>query len=75
MTEDIPAGSPDDLGSPSVQNQGHVPSEHRHELAERLIRRLDVKDNNAIFEMISVKAYFGGILIAILVLFYWIFIF
>jgi hypothetical protein len=75
MTEDIPAGSPDDLGSPSVQNQGHVASEHRHELAERLIRRLDVKDNNAIFEMISVKAYFGGILIAILVLFYWIFIF
>ena len=69
MTEDIPADSPDVLGSPSMQNQGHVASEHRHELADRLIRRLDVKDNNAIFEMISAKAYFGGILIAILVLF------
>jgi xanthine/uracil permease len=39
-----------------------------------LIRRLSVKDHNAIFEMISAKAYFGGILIAILALFYWIFI-
>ena len=74
MTDDIPSDSPDDLGSSPVQTQGHVASEHRHELADRLIRRLDVKDHNAIFEMISAKAYFGGILIAILALFYWIFI-
>ncbi|RJU83279.1 MAG: hypothetical protein DWC09_00210 [Candidatus Poseidoniales archaeon] len=74
MTDDIPADSPDDSGSSPVQNHGHVASEHRHELADRLIRRLDVKDHNAIFEMISAKAYFGGILIAILALFYWIFI-
>lgn len=74
MTDDIPADSPDNLGSPSVQNQGHATIERRHELADRLIRRLKVKDHNAIFEMISAKAYFGGILIAVLALFYWIFI-
>lgn len=74
MTDDIPADSPDDLGSPPVLNQSHATIEHRHELADRLIRRLKVKDHNAIFEMISAKAYFGGILIAILALFYWIFI-
>lgn len=74
MTDDIPADSPDVLGSPQVLNQSHATIEHRHELADRLIRRLKVKDHNAIFEMISAKAYFGGILIAILALFYWIFI-
>ena len=50
------------------------PHESRKELADRLIRRLKVKDLNAIYEMISSKAYLGGILIAILILFHWIFI-
>lgn len=50
------------------------PSEHRKELADRLIRRLNVKDHNSIYEMISAKAYYGGILLMILVFFYWIFI-
>ena len=52
----------------------HVPSEHNSELADRLIRRLKVKDHNAIFEMISRKAYYGGSLLMILIFFYWIFI-
>ncbi len=52
----------------------HGPSEHRRELADRLIRRLEVKDHNSIFEMISGKAYYGGSLLMILVFFYWIFI-
>lgn len=51
------------------------PSENRRELADRLIRRLNVKDHNSIFEMISAKAYYSGILLAILIFFYWIFIY
>jgi hypothetical protein len=74
MTDDILADSPLGLGSSQELINGLEADEHRHELAERLIRRLSVKDHNAIFEMISAKAYFGGILIAILALFYWIFI-
>jgi hypothetical protein len=74
MTDDILADSPLGLGSSHELINGLEADEHRHELAERLIRRLSVKDHNAIFEMISAKAYFGGILIAILALFYWIFI-
>lgn len=74
MTDDNLADSPLDLGSPQEPIIGQEANEHRHELAERLIRRLKVKDHNAIFEMISAKAYFGGILIAILALFFWIFI-
>ena len=74
MTDDNLAYSPLDLGSPQEPIIGQETNEHRHELAERLIRRLKVKDHNAIFEMISAKAYFGGILIAILALFFWIFI-
>ena len=50
------------------------PSEPRRELADRLIRRLNVKDHNSIFEMISAKAYYSGILLAILIFFYWIFV-
>ncbi|MBT3477297.1 MAG: hypothetical protein HN458_05105 [Euryarchaeota archaeon] len=74
MTDDILADSPLGLGSSQELINGLEADEHRHELAERLIRRLSVKDHNAIYEMISAKAYFGGILIAILALFYWIFI-
>lgn len=74
MTDDILADSPLGLGSSQELINDLEADEHRHELAERLIRRLSVKDHNAIFEMISAKAYFGGILIAILALFYWIFI-
>ena len=74
MTDDMLADSPLGLGSSQELINGLEADEHRHELAERLIRRLSVKDHNAIFEMISAKAYFGGILIAILALFYWIFI-
>ena len=50
------------------------PTAHRRELADRLIRRLNVKDHNSIFEMISAKAYYSGILLAILIFFYWIFV-
>lgn len=74
MTDEAPADSPVRLESTSQEFNSHGVNEHRHELAERLIRRLDVRDHNSIFEMISGKAYFGGILIAILSLFYWIFI-
>lgn len=74
MTDDNLADSPLGLGSSQEPIIGQEVIEQRHELADRLIRRLKVKDHNAIFEMISAKAYFGGILIAILALFFWIFI-
>lgn len=64
----------EESGPNGVMYETHAPSEHNSELADRLIRRLKVKDHNAIFEMISGKAYYGGSLLMILIFFYWIFI-
>jgi hypothetical protein len=44
MTDDILADSPLGLGSSQELINGLEADEHRHELAERLIRRLSVKD-------------------------------
>ena len=74
MSGDTMENSLEEFGQDEERFGPRGPSEHRRELADRLIRRLNVKEHNAIFEMISAKAYYGGILIMILVFFYWIFI-
>ena len=74
MSGDTMESSLDGFGQDGEVFEAHGPSEHRRELADRLIRRLNVKDHNSIFEMISAKAYYSGILLAILIFFYWIFI-
>jgi hypothetical protein len=74
MSGDTMENSLEEFGQDEERFGARGPSEHRRELADRLIRRLNVKEHNAIFEMISAKAYYGGILIMILVFFYWIFI-
>lgn len=74
MSDDTVESSLDGFGQEGEEFDVDGPSEHRRELADRLIRRLNVKDHNSIFEMISAKAYYSGILLAILIFFYWIFI-
>ena len=74
MSDDTVESSLDRFGQDGDVFDAGGPSEHRRELADRLIRRLNVKDHNSIFEMISAKAYYSGILLAILMFFYWIFI-
>jgi hypothetical protein len=74
MSDDTIESSLDEFGHEGEEFEVDGPSEHRRELADRLIRRLNVKDHNSIFEMISAKAYYSGILLAILIFFYWIFI-
>jgi len=75
MSGDTIESSLEEFGQDEERFDARGPSEHRRELADRLIRRLNVKDHNAIFEMISAKAYYSGILMTILIFFYWIFIF
>ena len=74
MSGDTMESSLEESGLNDGLYDGHAPTEHNSELADRLIRRLKVKDHNAIFEMISRKAYYGGSLLMILIFFYWIFI-
>ena len=74
MSDETIESSSEEFGQNGSNYDPQGPSEHRKELADRLIRRLDVKDHNSIFEMISAKAYYGGILLMILVFFYWIFV-
>lgn len=75
MSDDTVESSLDGFGHEGEDFDVDGPSENRRELADRLIRRLNVKDHNSIFEMISAKAYYSGILLAILIFFYWIFIY
>jgi hypothetical protein len=75
MSGDTMESSLDEFGQVGEVFDADGPSEPRRELADRLIRRLNVKDHNSIFEMISAKAYYSGILLAILIFFYWIFIY
>ena len=74
MSGDTMESSLGEFGHEAEVFEANGPSEHRRELADRLIRRLNVKDHNSIFEMISAKAYYSGILLAILIFFYWIFV-
>ncbi|MCP2504739.1 MAG: hypothetical protein NLN65_05550, partial [Candidatus Poseidoniaceae archaeon] len=64
MSGDTMESSLEEIGQDGEVFDAHGPSEHRRELADRLIRRLNVKDHNSIFEMISAKAYYSGILLA-----------
>ena len=75
MSDDTVESSLDGFGHEGEDFDVDGPSENRRELADRLIRRLNVKDHNSIFELISAKAYYSGILLAILIFFYWIFIY
>ena len=75
MSGDAMESSLDGFGQEEEGLVSDGPTAHRRELADRLIRRLNVKNHNAIYEMISAKAYYSGILIAILIFFYWIFIY
>ncbi len=74
MSEEAGEISSTDFEGPSESFSHHSSNGAQRELAERLSQRMDVKNQNAIYEMISAKAYIGGGLITVLVLFYWIFI-
>jgi hypothetical protein len=52
MSGDTMESSLEESGLNEGMYDSHAPSEHNSELADRLIRRLKVKDHNAIFEMI-----------------------
>lgn len=74
MTEEAGENSSMEFEAPVEEFSTLAMNGAQRELAERLSQRLDVKNQNAIYEMISAKAYIGGGLITVLVLFYWIFI-
>jgi len=76
--ESMSQGTPiESLGSNGQAHAGlrGAEDERRADLAERISQRFQIKDvRKEVFELINKKAYIGGILIAGLILFWWVLI-
>ena len=60
--------------APEGVHTSNTDDEQKFRLAQRIMSRFDLKDSDQSFELINKKAYVGGILIAVLVLFWWVLI-